>query len=351
MAWKLNDEGARFRRGRRASLVLSAVLCSATLVACGSAGNENEVAAPNECDVTDSFPSGPIQLTVPFAAGGGTDTVARMVAQELSARLDTQVHVVNRAGGGGVTGHQFIANAPADGKTLLFTGSDLVMNHWQGLTDITPQDLTPISKINADPAGFTVSADAPWDTLEDVLEYASDNPRELSASGAGNGSIWHLAMAGLLLAEDIPTDSINWVPSEGAAPALQQVVAGGVHIATSSIAESQTLIDSGKAKALAVMSDERDPNFPDVPTVNEAVGADYSSTVWRGLLAPPGLDPEIVQEIDCEVANIVESEEFIEFMDNTGLRIDYENAEEFEAFLQENNETMGRILKATGLID
>ncbi|WP_281170703.1 tripartite tricarboxylate transporter substrate binding protein [Brevibacterium album] len=311
--------------------------------------DESGTSAAGDCDVAPDFPIGPIELVVPYAAGGGTDSVSRILAEGMAERLGTQVNVLNQPGGGGAIGYQRVASQAPDGQTLVMAVSDLGMLHWLGLSDITPDDLSPVAQVNADPAGITVAADAEWDTLQDLLDDVESDPGGLVASGVGQGGIWHAALLGFLMSADLPADAIRWVPSDGAAPALQEVVAGGVDVVTASLAEGRTLHDSGDVRALAVMADERDPNFPDVPTVEEAVGIDYEMTVWRGLLGPEGMAEEVVQELDCTVAQVVESDDFIEFMDSSGLLINYRSTEDFSTFLREDDEAKGTILEEAGL--
>lgn len=286
-----------------------------------AAGNGDTNAA--KCDLADGYPNGPIELIVPWAAGGGTDAVARLVGKQLAEAMDTQVNVVNRAGGSGVVGHSAMAQAKPDGRTLGLVTTEIGMMHWQGLTDLSYKDLTAISQLNEDPAGITVAADAQWDDAQELLDYIKAHPGEIKSSGTGQGGIWHVALLGLLDAAGLPLDSVNFIPSEGAAPALQELVAGGIDMTTNSLGESLTMLETGKAKALGVMGTERDPNFPDVAPVSEQTGIDYSMNVWRGIAGPAGMDKDVVAELDCHLKNIGESAEFSEFMKSVGLGVRY----------------------------
>jgi len=186
-----------------------------------------------------AYPERPIQLIVPWAAGGGTDATARIIGTLLEKELGQPVTVVNRTGGSGVVGHSAIAGAPADGYTIGIITVEIGMMHWQGLTDLTGASFTPLALVNADPAGVQVAADAPYKTMADLLAAIKANPGKLKASGTGQGGIWHLAIAGML--QDLKMDpaSVPWVPSNGAAPGLQDLVAGGVQIAPVSLPEAQ----------------------------------------------------------------------------------------------------------------
>ena len=207
------------------------------------------------------------------AAGGGTDAVARMIGTLLERELRQPVNVVNRVGGSGVVGHQAIAQARPDGYTIGMITVEINMMHWQGLTELTFRSYTPLALMNADPAGVNVKVDSPHQSVRAILDFARANPGRLKASGTGQGGIWHLAIAGLLRDQGIAPDAIAWVPSNGAAPGLQDMVAGGVDVCPCSIPEARALIDAGRVKALAIMAPERDASLRDVPTLKEAINS------------------------------------------------------------------------------
>src|SRR5207248_10414894 len=213
-----------------------------------------------------AYPERPMTLMVPWGAGGGTDAGARFFGAYLEKDLGQPVNVVNRTGGNGVVGHSAIAQAPPDGYTIGMITVEITMMHWQGLTELGPASYTPLALVNSDPAGFTVRADSPYKSVKEALDAAKASPGKLKASGTGQGGIWHLALAGLLDDLKIPANAIPWVPSNGAAPAMQDLVAGGIDIVTCSLPEARPLIEAGKAKPLAVMDDKRAALFPDVPT-------------------------------------------------------------------------------------
>ena len=185
-----------------------------------------------------AYPSRPITLIVPWGAGG-TDATARIIGTLLEKELGQPVNVVNRTGGNGVVGHAAIASAPPDGYTIGLATVEISMLHWQGLTELTGASYTPLALVNADPAGIQVRADAPYKTVNDLLAAIKANPGKLKASGTGQGGIWHLALAGLLRDQKIDPAAVPWVPSNGAAPGLQDMVAGGVDIAPVSLPEAR----------------------------------------------------------------------------------------------------------------
>ncbi|MEE1650277.1 tripartite tricarboxylate transporter substrate binding protein [Brachybacterium sp. J144] len=329
-----------------AALALLATGCSE------GGGGEGSVAADaiQACnDINADYPAGPVELVVPWAAGGGTDGVARLIGDQLSGQLGTNVNVVNRTGGSGVVGHQAMVDAAPDGQTIGLVTVEIGMMHHQGLTEISGEDLTAISQMNEDGAGITVAADADWQNAEELLAYIEANPGEVTASGTGQGGIWHLALLGMLLDNGLPVDAVNFVPSEGAAPALQELAAGGIDMTTNALGESKTMLDSGRARAIGVMGTERDPAFPDVETLQEQLGSDYSMSVWRGIAGPVGLDPTVVEELECHLGLIAESEEFNEFMTDSGLGVKYAGAEDFQTLMREDDILKGEVMEEAGL--
>jgi tripartite-type tricarboxylate transporter receptor subunit TctC len=295
------------------------------------------------------YPTRPISFICPWGAGGGTDRVARMLAVLLEKDLGQPVTVVNRTGGGGAVGHTAGATAAADGYTMTIITVEITMMHWMGLAKVTYKDFKPVALINFDPAGVNVRADAPWATLKDLLEYAKANPGKLKATGTGKGGIWDLARAGMLKAAGISVDAIPWVPSEGAAPGLAELVAGGVQVVTCSLPEAASLIEAKKVKALAIMGDKRAEIFPDVPTLKE-LGINWSMGAWRGVGVPKNTPDSVVQVLEKSLQKAVASTEFKDFMKKNGFGIMWGSAAEFGKFMAEGDKTMGALMKEVGLI-
>jgi tripartite-type tricarboxylate transporter receptor subunit TctC len=299
--------------------------------------------------VQAAWPERPITLIVPWAAGGGTDATGRILATMLEQELGVPVSVVNRTGGSGVVGHSAIATAAPDGYTLGVVTVELTMMHWQGLTELTYQDYTPLALYNADPAGLQVGADSEWQDAQAVLDAAKANPGQYKASGTGQGGIWHLALAGMLDAAGIAPDAVQWVPSTGAATGLQDLVAGGVEIVTCSVPEAQALLEAGRVKSLAVMGDERIAAFPDVPTLEEATGLDWTVAAWRGIAGPKGLPQEVADKVVPLLKQIHESQEFNDFMAQRGFGVVWRDPEGFEQWMAESDQALGEVMQAVGL--
>jgi tripartite-type tricarboxylate transporter receptor subunit TctC len=297
----------------------------------------------------EDYPSRPITLICPWGAGGGTDAVSRIIATLLKQDLGVPVNVVNRTGGSGAVGHTAMATAKPDGYTIGMPTVEITMMHWMGLTQVTYKDMVPVAMVNFDPSGINVRSDSEWKTYKDLETYVRNNPGKLKDSGTGQGGIWHLAMAGWMNAIGLSPEAIKWIPSKGAAPALQDLMAGGIEMSTCSLPEAATLIDAGKVRPLAIMADERDPKFPDVPTLKE-MGINWTCGAWRGIAAPQGTPPEIVAVLEKAIAKVVKSEDFIKFMKNRGFGIYWLDSAGFAKAIAQADEDNGKIMKAAGIV-
>ncbi|MBA3517281.1 MAG: tripartite tricarboxylate transporter substrate binding protein [Rhizobiales bacterium] len=295
------------------------------------------------------YPERPLTLIVPWGAGGGTDATARIVASLLEKELGQPINVVNRTGGSGVVGHSAIAEADPDGYTLGIATVEIGMMHWQGLTELTSENYTPLALVNEDPAAVTVRADAEWADLSALIEDIKANPGKFKASGTGQGGIWHLAIAGLLSELGIDPTAVPWVPSEGAAPGLQDLVAGGVDMAPVSIPEARSLLDAGRVKSLAVMSSERNAAFPNVPTTQETVGVAWNIGAWRGIVGPSGLPDEVTSVLVPALERVYDSAEYKEFMSGRGFGMRWAAGDEFAGFMKASDADLGNVMKKVGL--
>ncbi|GHB09228.1 tripartite tricarboxylate transporter substrate binding protein [Modicisalibacter luteus] len=296
------------------------------------------------------YPEKPITIIVPWAAGGGTDATARTIASALEEELGQTINVVNRTGGSGVVGHTAMATAKPDGYTLGLVTGEINMMHWLGLTDLTYEDYTPVGQINFDYAGVQVAEDAPFDSLDQLLSSIKEQPAgTYNASGTGLGGVWHLAFAGFLLDQGIEPNKVPWIPSQGAAPAMTELVSGGIDIVPSSVPEARSMIEAGKVQSLGIMAPERLDSFPDVPTVQEAIGSDYTIGEWRGIAGPKGMDQEIVDKLEKALEAAYNSETYQGFMAKQGFGTEWRNAEDFAQMMAEMDQEYGSIIESIGL--
>ncbi|HET9068095.1 MAG TPA: tripartite tricarboxylate transporter substrate-binding protein, partial [Amaricoccus sp.] len=169
------------------------------------------------------------------------------------------------------------------------------------------------------------------------------------ASGTGQGGIWHLGILGWILSEGLPPTQITWVPSEGAAPGLTDMVAGGVDIVPSSLAEGRSLIEAGRVKPLATMSTERQALFPDVPTLKESTGSDWTIAAWRAVVAPKGLPEDVKARLAESVEKAYNSEQYQGFAKDRGFGLLWAGPEDATAIIGKADADLGAVMKQAGL--
>ena len=319
------------------AILKHALRCSLALAALGAAG------------ANAAWPERPVTLIVPWGAGGGTDATARIIGSLLERDLKQPFNVVNRTGGNGVVGHSAIATAPPDGYTIGLATVEIAMMHWQGLTELKYSSYTPIALVNLDPAGFQVRADSPYKNMQDVLAAVKANPGKFKASGTGQGGIWHLAVAGMLKDLKLDPASVPWVPSNGAAPGLQDLVAGGVEFAPCSLPEARSLIDAGKVRSLAVMASQPAALYPNVPTLKAATGSDWQLGAWRGIVAPKGIPKDVEAALGAALKRVYDGKEYKDFMAQRGFGVIWAAGADFEKFMAKSDADLGATMKSVGL--
>ena len=299
------------------------------------------------CREEAAYPARPLNMICPWSVGGGTDRVSRQIAFFLEHELDVPVNVINATGGRGVTGHGRILGARADGYTLGMVTLELNMLHWQDLTSITWQDAEPLLSVNEDAAAIWVRRDSPWSSIDQLLDDVRRNPGQLTASGTASGGAWHLALAGWLEAAGLKPQDIKWIPMNGSAPSLQELMSGGIDLVCCSLPEARTRL--ADFRCLAVMSESRVPGWDDVPTMVE-MGIDWTLVGWRGLAVPVGTPPDRVRRLVEALRRIVTGETriqgktFPDFMRSEGFNNRWRAPEAFGAFLQTNDAKFGRLL-------
>src|SRR5829696_7029569 len=297
-----------------------------------------------------NYPTRPVSLIVPWGAGGGTDATARIIAALLEKDFGQPMNVVNRTGGSGVVGHSAIATAQPDGYTIGMITVEISMMHWQGLTQLDPKSYTPLALMNEDPPGVQVKADSPYKTLKDLADAIKAAPAgKFKASGTGQGGIWHLALVGWLTAMGLKADHVPWVPSNGAAPAMQDLAAGGIDIVTCSVPEARALIEAGKARSLAIMAKEKNPAFPTVPILKDEMGIDYATGAWRGFAGPKGMPADMAAKLTAALKKVYDSKDYKDFMSSRGFGVTWADGPGFATFMDAGDEQMGKAMKAAGL--
>ena len=318
-----------------------AALCAAAIATTGTV-----LHAQDSCDWK---PDRAVTYIVPWGAGGGTDANSRMLASLLEKSWGVPVNVVNRTGGNGVTGHSAISRAEPDGYTVGAVTVEINTMHWVGLTNMSYKDVTPIALVDIVPASVLVGKDSPFNTVGELLDHARANPGELTGSGTALGGIWHLALAGMLNAEGMAPDAIRWIPSQGAAPALQELVAGGVDVATPALSEGKTLVESGEVKALAYMHGSPMAALPDVPLTSEALQSGWTLAAYITISGPKDLPQNIVCSYEKAVADVVASPEWAEFKASRGADVVSMGAADLAAYMEQQDAALGEVIQAVGL--
>ncbi|WP_299407034.1 tripartite tricarboxylate transporter substrate binding protein [uncultured Roseobacter sp.] len=300
------------------------------------------VAAP----VLADYPERPVTIIVPWGAGGGTDTIIRIFAVGFEKEMGQPINVINRTGGSGVVGHSAIANGKADGYTLGACTSEITYFETVGLADITPASYDLISRLATIPAGVTVAADSPYGSVKEVIDAAQTGT--LTSSGSGLGGPWHMAVAGMMKSAGGAADTVKFIPSKGGAPALQDLVSGGISMFTGSPIEARALADAGEVKILGVMADERSPAFLDVPTLKES-GVDWSLTNWFSLCAPSGLPEEVKTKVEAAAKAAHGSDAVQDALAQRGITPLFDGSEAFSVFATEFSGAAKELLTDLGI--
>lgn len=319
--------------------ILSVLMVMVLLVVAGCGGAPKAPEAPK-------FPTKQVEIICPYAAGGGTDMVSRILANGAKDKLGQPVVVVNKTGGVGAVGMNEGKKAKNDGYTVTMITVELVTLQHLGLAQLDYKGYEPLLRVNMDPSAITVRADAPWKTFKEFIDYAKANPGKVRVGNAGPGSIWHLAATAL---EQKAGVKFNHVPYPGgAAPAVLSLLGGNIEAVAVSPAEVETNVKAGKLKVLAVASDKRAKQLPDVPTMKEQ-GVDLVLGTWRGLAVPSGTPAPVVKQLHDAFKATMEDKAFTDFMDKSGLGIAYQSGPDFMKSMQEQDEFFGKLIQSLGL--
>ncbi|SFQ39046.1 Tripartite-type tricarboxylate transporter, receptor component TctC [Variovorax sp. OK605] len=306
------------------------------------------LAAPAAANA-DTYPSRPVTLVVPQAAGGTNDIVGRLVGQKLGEVMNNASVVVdNRPGAGGNIGTQLVAKGPKDGYTLLMTisSSQAINPALYKNPGFDPvKDFRPVGLVGAVPNVLLVNPSFPAKNLAEFLKLARQKGANYQYASAGNGTLNHLlgemlnSMAGI---------SLQHVPYKGVAPALNDVLGGQLPIVFASLPSALAHIKAGKLRALAVSGDKRSPVLPDVPAIAEAVPG-YNGTLWIGLFAPAGVPADVLATLQDATRKALASKDLRDKLDQQGVEIAAPTSpEQFSALLQGDLAKWARIVKASG---
>jgi len=267
--------------------------------------------------VAQQYPSKPVRIIVPFAPGGGSDFIARFMAQRLTESLGSQVIVENKPGAGGVLGIEQGIKAPADGYTLTLIASSYTVNPSIYKLNFDPvADITPIIQMSQGPLLVVVNPALPVKNIKELIALAKSKPGEVTFASSGQGSVIHLATE---LFDTMAKVKMNHIPYKGTGPALTDTLAGQTNVFFSSTANAMPHVKAGKLRAIAVTTAKRIPALPDVPTVAESGVPGYDVVLWHGLIGPKGLPRAVVDRINGDVTKSLKLKETAEQLQNDGV--------------------------------
>ncbi|OOG58145.1 tripartite tricarboxylate transporter substrate binding protein [Polaromonas sp. C04] len=291
------------------------------------------------------YPSRPLRLVVPFAAGGAVDTVARVIGARLSTQLGQPVLVENKPGANGDIGADVVAKAAPDGYTLLVGANGLATNMtlYPKLPFNTLRDFAPISRLGYAPLVLVTASSQPFKTTRELLAWGEKHPGQLTYGSAGNGSSGHLA--GALLASTAHIDAMH-VPYKGGAPALVDLIAGRTSFMLLNPLEVLAHVKSGRLRALGASGSQRIALLPEVPTLAESGLPGFEASVWWGLLAPAGTPSEIVARLNAETTKALADPAVRERLMSLGAVITPSTPDQFSAFLHTEIDKWAGVIKA-----
>lgn len=292
-----------------------------------------------------SYPTKPIELIVPYAAGGGTDLVARAFADAAKKHLPQSIGVVNKTGGAGAVGLSEIMAARPDGYKIGVGTVELTMLPHMGVARFSVDDFTPIARLNAEPSAITVKVDAPWQTVEEFLAYAKANPGKVRIGNSGTGAIWHLAAEAL---EEKTGITFNHIPYDGANPAVTALLGGHIEAVTVSPAEVINHVAGGKLRTLAVMGEQRATGFADVPTLKEK-GVDLSVYTWRGIVVPKKTPQDVVDTLRTAAKATAEEQSFRDSLAKMNLTHAYADGPAYGDVMKKDNAFFKDLMTKLGM--
>ena len=290
-----------------------------------------------------SWPSRPVEIVSPWAAGGGADRTSRAVADAAENYTEVSWNVSNQTGGSGSVGMNAAANADADGHTIGCTAPEIALFEHLDIADLSPDDITPIMQYTEFPATLLVNEESEFGSVDDWIAYGQDNTIQMANSGFG--SSWHMAAAGIASEADVQVEHISY---EGAAPAMNAVANGEVDATAVGAAEAAPQVQDGQLEALGVAFSEPVAALPDVPTLADE-GLDIEIGSWLAHFAPTGISDEVQQSLLDTYQSVYEDEGFVEFMENNGFIRTRRTGDELSTFLDEQYEFYGNLVEELGI--
>lgn len=323
-----------------AALALAATPCAA------------QTAAPQDKgagDPAQGYPARPVRLVITFPPGGTTDFIGRPIAQKLSEYLNQSFVVDNRGGAGGVIATMIVAQAPADGHTLLLgTSSGMLIAPLLNakLPYESFRDFSPVSRTNINPQALVANAALPVNTMKELLVYARANPGKLNAASSGTGTPNHL---GAEMLKYLAKLDIVHVPYKGGGPAMTDLIAGQVQLQFSSIPTVLAHAKAGRIKILAIGGAKRSPALPDVPTIAESGVPGYEYTTWYGIFGPRGMPAPIVARLNAAIAKALAAPDVSQRFMSQGAEPSSSSPAELTQYMREESARWAKLIKAANI--
>ena len=298
--------------------------------------------------LAQAYPNKPIKLIVPFAPGGFTDVVARILGQKLSVSLGQPFVIENKAGAGSTIGTDFVAKAAPDGYTLVMVSTTHVIS--PAIYPKLPYDpiksFTPVGKLVDSAYVLLVNPKVPANNVAEFIALAKASPDKIHYASSGNGRAQHL-MGGMFAA--MTGVKMKHVPYKGSGGAANDLVAGVVESSFAGVPNAMAQVPAGRLKALAVTTSKRIPQLPDVPTMQEAGVPGYNASVWLGLLAPAGTPKEVVMKLNAEIAKVLSAADTKKELYAAGVEADISSPEALNTLMVQELDRWGKIIKDAGI--
>lgn len=295
-----------------------------------------------------AYPSRPISMIVPFPAGGPTDLVARVIAQEMSKALGQPVVVDNKGGANGNLGAVAAAKAPADGYTLLYNTSSITLSPalYKSLSYDVKRDFAPVALTAVVPLALVVAPNVPASNVREFVAWAKANPGKLSYGSAGNGNVTHLGAFQFVQAHGL--DAVH-IPYKGSAPADIDLAGGQIQFMTDTVNSVMAFVRDKRMKMLAVTTARRMSLFPDVPTLAETGMPGFEVGAWQGLMAPANTPRPVIQRLNAEVMKALQSAEVRQKLALQGVEPLGSTPDEYDAYINSEIARWGRVVKQAGI--
>jgi tripartite-type tricarboxylate transporter receptor subunit TctC len=296
------------------------------------------------CAAAQDYPAKPVELIVLFPAGSSADVVARVLADGMSKQLGQPILVVNRPGAGGAIGYRYVQSQKPDGYTLVFNSNSISTVHYSGLTNFDYTAFDPVARVTVELPVLAVKANAPWNNLRDLIDYARKNPGALRVGNSGIGSHTHITGVGFFNEQHV---EVNHIPF-GAAQVVSSLLGGHIDAVVQLPGALTPLVRAGNLKVIGVLASQRDPAFPNVPTALEQ-GMSFQADMWRGLAVPKGTPKPVVAKLEQAVRAAINTPEFKVQGEKLGFAPAFQPAADFGTTIAADDRLLSKAMDKAGL--